>query len=339
MQGVHSKCMQSAQEYMQGACMMHIGVHATAHEKVFWSVSCTQSLAAKIMPAVGASLRPKAKIALGKRTWFMDEIRMDSPELLDLAEEVARTIRRSDAPFGGIQIVATGDVAQLPPMGAAGDDGEAPAVAQLRPRRELAVESRVFGEGGVEVIVFDEVVRQRDTRMLMALSDLSVGDASEEAYGLIQAARGVVFNGTDLGVMHIFATNQEVGEWGAAGVRERAGTLAQEWRSRVRQGGELLLGDEALDPDAVKRFQGKVLFEMTLAAGERYIIGPLQEQWKISKFDYATVGEVVDVMSVDVALARVRVRFIYRQFEWRGEQRFVESFVPLMTYRARHDGK
>ena len=297
-----------------------------------------ESLTQKIMPAVGVSLRPKAKIALSRNIWIIDEICMDSPEMLDLAEAVARRVRGNDAPFGGIQIVGTGDVSQLPAQGSLVDDGEAPKVAQTRPQRELAVESRIFGlAGGIEVIVFDKVVRQRDTRMMKALSDLSVGDASEAAWNLVQVSRDVKFDST-VGVMNIFATNAEVLQWGAAGVRERGGSLVQEWQSVVRVDGELLV-NEALDPDALKRFQGKLVLELSIAVGERYLIGSLPTQWKISKWDYATVGEVVEVMSVDVARSSVKVRFLYRQFNWHGEQYFVESFVPLMTWRAQYDGK
>ena len=75
------------------------------------------------------------------RTWFIDEICLDNPDLLDLAEEVARLVRGSAACMGGIRIVSTGDVAQCPPLGT-----EEQLVAHgLRPRRDSsrrATESR-----------------------------------------------------------------------------------------------------------------------------------------------------------------------------------------------------
>jgi hypothetical protein len=49
-------------------------------------------------------------------TIIIDEISMLSADLWDKLEEIARVIRRSDAPFGGIQIVAAGDFLQLPPV-------------------------------------------------------------------------------------------------------------------------------------------------------------------------------------------------------------------------------
>lgn len=47
---------------------------------------------------------------------IVDEISMVDGELFDKLEEIARTIRNNGRPFGGIQIVITGDFFQLPPV-------------------------------------------------------------------------------------------------------------------------------------------------------------------------------------------------------------------------------
>ena len=69
--------------------------------------------------ASALATRIKKKSYLSNRwktvdTIVIDEISMLSPDLFDKLEEVARIIRRNDKPFGGIQIVATGDFLQLP---------------------------------------------------------------------------------------------------------------------------------------------------------------------------------------------------------------------------------
>ncbi len=46
----------------------------------------------------------------------IDEISMIGGQLFDLSEEIARIVRDSDLPFGGLQLVISGDFLQLPPV-------------------------------------------------------------------------------------------------------------------------------------------------------------------------------------------------------------------------------
>ena len=50
------------------------------------------------------------------KTLIIDEISMVDGDLFDKLEAVARTIRNNGRPFGGIQLVITGDFFQLPPV-------------------------------------------------------------------------------------------------------------------------------------------------------------------------------------------------------------------------------
>ena len=51
----------------------------------------------------------------------VDEVSMMSFKMFELLDEIGRTIRKSPLPFGGIQLVFTGDFFQLPPIPDAGD--------------------------------------------------------------------------------------------------------------------------------------------------------------------------------------------------------------------------
>lgn len=51
----------------------------------------------------------------------VDEVSMMSYKMFELLDEVGRSIRKSPLPFGGIQLVFTGDFFQLPPIPDAGD--------------------------------------------------------------------------------------------------------------------------------------------------------------------------------------------------------------------------
>ena len=48
--------------------------------------------------------------------WRHVQISMVDGDMLDSLEEVARSVRRCKQPFGGLQLVLTGDFHQLPPV-------------------------------------------------------------------------------------------------------------------------------------------------------------------------------------------------------------------------------
>ena len=55
------------------------------------------------------------------RVLVIDEVSMLSKKVFELLDDIARTIRKDPRPFGGIQVVFTGDFYQLPPVGNAGE--------------------------------------------------------------------------------------------------------------------------------------------------------------------------------------------------------------------------
>ncbi|KKY27895.1 putative mitochondrial dna helicase [Diplodia seriata] len=54
---------------------------------------------------------------------IIDEISMIDSTLFDKLDTIARAVRKKDLPFGGIQLVITGDFFQLPPVLQGSDDG------------------------------------------------------------------------------------------------------------------------------------------------------------------------------------------------------------------------
>ena len=60
--------------------------------------------------------RPLWKRLNETRVLIIDEISMLSGEFFDMTNQILRYIRRNEAPFGGMQIVCSGDFFQLPPV-------------------------------------------------------------------------------------------------------------------------------------------------------------------------------------------------------------------------------
>ena len=58
-----------------------------------------------------------------KKTWkdieilIIDEVSMMSQKIFELLDAIGKTVRRSSKPFGGIQLIFSGDFYQLPPVG------------------------------------------------------------------------------------------------------------------------------------------------------------------------------------------------------------------------------
>jgi ATP-dependent DNA helicase PIF1 len=95
----------------------------------------------------------------------IDEISMLHDFRLDMVDEIARTVRERDEPFGGIQVVLCGDFFQLPPV-SRGD--EEPG--------KFVVESSVWEEMNPVICYLNEQHRQDDDSFLDILQALRASD-------------------------------------------------------------------------------------------------------------------------------------------------------------------
>jgi ATP-dependent DNA helicase PIF1 len=72
---------------------------------------------------IAAALKNKKARSTWRKTKILivDEVSMMSLKIFELVEQIARTARLSDIPFGGMQVIFTGDFYQLPPVGTPGE--------------------------------------------------------------------------------------------------------------------------------------------------------------------------------------------------------------------------
>ena len=75
---------------------------------------------------------------------------MVDAKLFDLVEEVARHVRNSDLPFGGIQLILCGDFHQLPPVFKQNEGGV----------RKFCFESQAWAECNLYCMQLKKVYRQ-----------------------------------------------------------------------------------------------------------------------------------------------------------------------------------
>jgi len=96
---------------------------------------------------------------------IIDEISMLHDYRLDMVDEACRLVRRKDMPFGGIQVIMSGDFFQLPPI----NRGDSRAGG-------FVVHSNVWRELDPTICYLEEQHRQDDEALLDILNALRNGD-------------------------------------------------------------------------------------------------------------------------------------------------------------------
>ncbi len=107
---------------------------------------------------------------------IIDEISMVAPDLLDAMDYLARMARHNNEPFGGIQIVAIGDLFQLPPV--ITRDATEYYAREYGFANAYFFDSNAYKRAHFEKINFDLVYRQNDGALLENLRRLRAGDTS-----------------------------------------------------------------------------------------------------------------------------------------------------------------
>ena len=115
----------------------------------------------------------------------IDEISMVAPDLLDAIDILARQARHNNEPFGGIQVVAIGDMFQLPPV--ITRDAEQYYQQAYEHTNAYFFDSNVYKRANFIKYDFNTVYRQSDNDLLQNLMRLRDNDAG--ALGFFNACR------------------------------------------------------------------------------------------------------------------------------------------------------
>jgi len=110
---------------------------------------------------------------------IIDEISMLSAELFDKLEEIARKVRKNDNIFGGIQIILSGDFAQLPIV-----DKYA----------TICFESKKWNKVLNKIFYFDKIMRQNDKKFQNVLNKIRMGICDLDVVEAIVSRKGLLDN-------------------------------------------------------------------------------------------------------------------------------------------------
>lgn len=146
-------------------------------------------------PVLVKKIRQNSK---AKNRWLktkcliIDEISMVDGTLFDKLSGIGREIRRNGRPWGGIQLIITGDFFQLPPVPDSGGDKKREAT--------FAFDASTWNTSIDHTIGLTQVFRQRDPRFAQMLNEMRLGEISRESEQAFKAlSRPLQFNdGVDM---------------------------------------------------------------------------------------------------------------------------------------------
>jgi ATP-dependent DNA helicase PIF1 len=114
---------------------------------------------------------PKAKNRwLRTKCLIVDEVSMVDGDLFDKLSQIGRTIRNNGRPWGGIQLVITGDFFQLPPVPDADKKREV----------KFAFDAATWSTSIDHTIGLTQVFRQRDPEFARMLNEMRLGQITQQ---------------------------------------------------------------------------------------------------------------------------------------------------------------
>ncbi|WP_373033368.1 AAA family ATPase [Sulfurovum sp.] len=104
---------------------------------------------------------------------IIDEVSMISPEIFSSMDLILRGFKGTDAPFGGVQVVISGDFFQLPP------------VSKVPKEKRFAWQSSAWKALDLHTCYLEEKFRQDDDRLIQILDDIRSGNISASSEDLL----------------------------------------------------------------------------------------------------------------------------------------------------------
>lgn len=125
----------------------------------------------------------------------IEEVSMLKPEILDMVDEVARTLKRVDSPFGGMQVVLSGDFFQLPPV--------------VRGSREavFADSATAWRTADLRTCYLTEQHRQKEGGLSDVLNDIRDGEISKNTKKLLEERLSINSESDSAVVLHTHNEN------------------------------------------------------------------------------------------------------------------------------------
>jgi hypothetical protein len=117
---------------------------------------------------------------------IIDEVSMLHAKTLDMVERIARAFKRNELPFGGMQVILSGDFFQLPPISKSWDQGDDDNQDVDDVKKDFVFYSDAWQRMKPAVCYLTEQHRQEDDVYTKILNNIREGNVYEENFAIIE---------------------------------------------------------------------------------------------------------------------------------------------------------
>lgn len=110
---------------------------------------------------------------------IIDEVSMMSHKIFNILNEIAKQTRKNDKPFGGIQLVLSGDFYQLPPVNSSYNNNDTDNDIE---KSQFCFESEYWKQVIDDIIELKHIFRQDDDQLVKILNQIRVGKITKSSY-------------------------------------------------------------------------------------------------------------------------------------------------------------
>jgi ATP-dependent DNA helicase PIF1 len=249
--------------------------------------------------------REKTKLFNELELLVIDEISMVRCDLMDVIDGILRSVRKNNAPFGGVQLLLIGDLFQLPPV-TKREDWTFLSKAYASP---YFFESYVVRRNPLLQVELTNVFRQTEPEFINILNDIRNNQISESSLALLNQRYDPLFSASnELNPIIITSHNAEANAINKEKLDELVGEehvfqgeisgefrdlgLQAEQSLKLKQGAQVMFIKNDTGENR-KFYNGKIGKVKSIAAGNIYISFPQEDDLLLEKsawqsFEYKT---------------------------------------------------
>jgi len=226
----------------------------------------------------------------------IDEISMVRCDLLDAIDVMLRHVRRSDQPYGGVQLLAIGDLYQLPPVVKESDD------QLLRPHYDnhFFFNSHSWQRSQALILELKHIYRQSDEKFIKLLNQVRNDQLDQQGLAILHEQYDPTFTSDN---DHYVTLTTHRAKAASLNRNKLSALTGKEKNYKARVEGDFKESSYPAPEELVLKVGAKVMFIKNDGAEKRYYNGRLAEVTSLGRKTITVVTED-DSTKLDIEPAR-----------------------------------